>query len=106
MTLTFVSDDSLKLTEDAEGKHHIGQFLPPEELQKFMATFTAAKNGQQLDKSDYQELKLTEENKGKNFNYIFSLIYFLFFRVQVASKDGLDRRQRIRRDRARYHGTD
>jgi len=28
--------EALKMTEDAEGKHHIGDFLPPGELDKFM----------------------------------------------------------------------
>jgi hypothetical protein len=28
--------DAAKLTNQAEGKHHIGDFLPPEELSKFM----------------------------------------------------------------------
>jgi len=28
--------EAAKMTEDAEGKHHIGDFLPPEELNKFM----------------------------------------------------------------------
>jgi len=30
-------NDASKLTEDGMGKHHIGDFLPPEELNKFMA---------------------------------------------------------------------
>ena len=28
--------DAVKMTGEAEGKHHIGDFLPPEELNKFM----------------------------------------------------------------------
>jgi len=28
--------EALKMTEDAEGKHHIGDFLPSGELDKFM----------------------------------------------------------------------
>ena len=28
--------EAARLTEDATGKHHIGDFLPPEELNKFM----------------------------------------------------------------------
>lgn len=28
-----------KLTEMGEGKHHIGDFLPPDELERFMATY-------------------------------------------------------------------
>lgn len=30
---------AMKLTEMAQGKHHIGDFLPPEELNKFMQTY-------------------------------------------------------------------
>ena len=29
-------DKSLELTDQGRGKHHIGDFLPPEELTKFM----------------------------------------------------------------------
>ena len=29
-----------KLTEMGKGRHHIGDFLPPAELEKFMETFT------------------------------------------------------------------
>jgi splicing factor 4 len=32
-------DWALKLTEMANGKHHIGDFLPPDELNKFMQTY-------------------------------------------------------------------
>lgn len=32
-----------KLTEAAEGKHHISDFLPPDELKKFMERVNAAK---------------------------------------------------------------
>ena len=35
-----VADWAEKLTEMGRGKHHIGDFLPPEELEKFMETFT------------------------------------------------------------------
>jgi len=28
--------EASKMTDEAEGKHHIGDFLPPEELNKFM----------------------------------------------------------------------
>lgn len=29
-----------KLTEMGRGKHHLGDFLPPEELEKFMETYS------------------------------------------------------------------
>ena len=32
--------EALQLTEAATGRHHIGDFLPPEELTKFMAKVT------------------------------------------------------------------
>ena len=28
--------EAVQMTEEAEGKHHIGDFLPPGELDKFM----------------------------------------------------------------------
>ncbi|CAA9999163.1 unnamed protein product [Nesidiocoris tenuis] len=52
------------LTEMAKGKHHIGDFLPPDELKRFMDKYSALKGGKEPDLSDYKEYKLTEENKG------------------------------------------
>ncbi|XP_055375049.1 SURP and G-patch domain-containing protein 1 isoform X2 [Condylostylus longicornis] len=52
------------LTKQSEGKHHIGDFLPPEELKKFMEQYEAKKNNRQPDLSDYKEFKLKEDNKG------------------------------------------
>ncbi|XP_047446582.1 SURP and G-patch domain-containing protein 1 [Mugil cephalus] len=52
------------LTEMGKGKHFIGDFLPPEELEKFMETFKALKEGRDPDYSDYKEFKLTVENLG------------------------------------------
>ncbi len=34
------ANEAFKLTEAATGRHHIGDFLPPEELTKFMAKVT------------------------------------------------------------------
>jgi splicing factor 4 len=31
------ASQAAKLTSQAEGKHHIGDFLPPDELNKFLA---------------------------------------------------------------------
>ncbi|XP_059172502.1 arginine-glutamic acid dipeptide repeats protein-like [Physella acuta] len=53
-----------KLTSGARGKHFLGDFLPPEELEKFMETFKALKDGREPDYSDYKEFKLTCENMG------------------------------------------
>ncbi len=52
------------LNKQAEGKHHIGDYLPPEELKKFMEKYTAQKNNRQPDISDYKEYKLKEDNIG------------------------------------------
>jgi splicing factor 4 len=53
------------LTEAAQGRHHIGDFLPPEELAKFMAKYEAIKTGEEfVDESDYSDSKLTDENLG------------------------------------------
>uniref|UniRef100_A0AAZ3RZQ8 SURP and G-patch domain-containing protein 1 n=1 Tax=Oncorhynchus tshawytscha TaxID=74940 RepID=A0AAZ3RZQ8_ONCTS len=52
------------LTDMGKGKHFIGDFLPPEELEKFMETFKALKEGHDPDYSEYKEFKLTVENLG------------------------------------------
>uniref|UniRef100_A0A2A4IVW2 G-patch domain-containing protein n=2 Tax=Heliothinae TaxID=95178 RepID=A0A2A4IVW2_HELVI len=53
-----------ELTKQAAGKHHIGDFLPPEELRKFMEKYSAFKSGKEPDLSDYKEFKLKEDNVG------------------------------------------
>ncbi|KAG0728464.1 SURP and G-patch domain-containing protein 1 [Chionoecetes opilio] len=55
---------AVELTCMAEGKHHIGDFLPPEELARFIEKYRAIKEGRDPDLSDYQEHKLTEDNVG------------------------------------------
>ena len=55
---------SVKQTDAGKGYHHIGDFLPPEELTKFMNKFKALQNGETYDESDYQEHKLTQQNLG------------------------------------------
>lgn len=52
------------LTKQSEGKHHIGDFLPPEELKKFMEQYEAKKSNRLPDLSDYKEYKLGEDNIG------------------------------------------
>lgn len=52
------------LTEQSQGKHHIGDFLPPEELKKFMEIYKSKQTNREPDLSDYKEYKLTEDNKG------------------------------------------
>lgn len=53
-----------ELTRQAEGKHHIGDFLPPEELKRFMEKSSAAKEGRPATFSDYKEFKIKEDNIG------------------------------------------
>lgn len=53
-----------QLTKMGRGKHFIGDFLPPDELDKFMETFKALKEGREPDYSEYKEFKLTVENIG------------------------------------------
>ncbi|XP_071545472.1 uncharacterized protein [Panulirus ornatus] len=53
-----------ELTTNAEGKHHIGDFLPPDELARFMEKYRAIKEGRDPDLSDYKQHKLTEDNVG------------------------------------------
>ncbi|GAB0086661.1 G-patch domain-containing protein [Sergentomyia squamirostris] len=52
------------LTKQSEGRHHIGDFLPPEELRKFMEKYNAKKTNREPDMSDYKEYKLKEDNIG------------------------------------------
>uniref|UniRef100_A0A2K6PAH8 SURP and G-patch domain containing 1 n=1 Tax=Rhinopithecus roxellana TaxID=61622 RepID=A0A2K6PAH8_RHIRO len=53
-----------RLTKVGQGKHFIGDFLPPDELEKFMETFKALKEGREPDYSEYKEFRLTVENTG------------------------------------------
>jgi len=56
--------EAVKMTEEAEGKHHIGDFLPPGELDKFMNKYKAMQSGTAWDNSEYQENRLTQDNVG------------------------------------------
>ncbi|KAJ8304254.1 hypothetical protein KUTeg_017837 [Tegillarca granosa] len=53
-----------QLTEMNRGKHFIGDFLPPDELERFMETYKALKEGREPDLSDYKDFKITCENLG------------------------------------------
>lgn len=53
------------LNQQSQGKHHIGDFLPPEELKKFMEIYKSKQTNREPDLSDYKEYKLKEDNKGK-----------------------------------------
>eukprot|EP00095_Tigriopus_kingsejongensis_P007934 maker-scaffold169_size292178-snap-gene-1.30 protein:Tk07934 transcript:maker-scaffold169_size292178-snap-gene-1.30-mRNA-1 annotation:"arginine-glutamic acid dipeptide repeats" len=53
-----------ELTSAAHGRHHIGDFLPPDELKKFISKYEAIQKGETFDESDYLENKLKDDNKG------------------------------------------
>jgi len=81
-----------ELTSQAKGKHHIGDFLPPEELEKFMdkvcpsvflnptiflllnsylllytcvyPQYKAVKEGRQMTQSAYEDFKIAQDNVG------------------------------------------
>ena len=51
-----VSDSAEQVTEANKGKHHIGDFLPPEELEKFIEKVKAAKGEYDPGKCIFNEL--------------------------------------------------
>ncbi len=51
-------------TQQNAGKHHLGDFIPVAELQKFQQGTDGTRKGIPVDKSDYQNNKLMEDNKG------------------------------------------
>jgi len=57
-------EKATELTSAGSGGHHIGDFLPPEELNKFLAKYSAVKKGETFDESDYQDSKLKQDNMG------------------------------------------
>ncbi|XP_063909039.1 arginine-glutamic acid dipeptide repeats protein-like isoform X2 [Zophobas morio] len=52
-----------ELTRQAEGKHHIGDFLPPEELKRFLEKSNLTKE-RLPNNSDYKDFKIKEDNIG------------------------------------------
>ena len=60
----FLTEKALELTESARGKHHLSDFLPPDELEKFLEKVKAVKEGREADFSDYAKYKINEENVG------------------------------------------
>ena len=67
-----------ELTAQAEGKHHIGDFLPPDELKRFMEQYNAVKEGKEPDLSDYKEFKLKEDNIGNVLIILFDVVCLIF----------------------------
>eukprot|EP00611_Tribonema_gayanum_P020848 TRINITY_DN3898_c0_g2_i1.p3 TRINITY_DN3898_c0_g2~~TRINITY_DN3898_c0_g2_i1.p3 ORF type:complete len:184 (+),score=75.24 TRINITY_DN3898_c0_g2_i1:959-1510(+) len=56
---------SMTLTAKAKGGTHIGQYLPPEELERFLKGAKAAANGETLEApEDFEKHKLDESNIG------------------------------------------
>lgn len=58
----------------------IGDFLPPEELKKFMEIYKSKQTNREPDLSDYKEYKLKEDNKGK---YAFFIDELESFRIEL-----------------------
>ena len=64
---TYFTEKAQDLTTKGKGKHHIGDFLPPDEMKKFMAKVKSVKGESSLDNfdfSDYAEHKIKEDNIG------------------------------------------
>ncbi|KAK4883540.1 hypothetical protein RN001_006859 [Aquatica leii] len=61
--MTSTQQWAVELTRNAEGKHHIGDFLPPEELKRFLENSGAFKEGRSME-SDYKDFQLKEDNVG------------------------------------------
>lgn len=55
-----------ELTEGSRGKHHLGDFLPPDVLESFFSKWEAIKDGTQdsRSKSDFEQFKLQSDNIG------------------------------------------
>lgn len=54
-----ITDSAEKLTETNKGKHHIGDFLPPEELEKFIEKVKAVQGECDPGKSSFWQAKVT-----------------------------------------------
>eukprot|EP00124_Ichthyophonus_hoferi_P004531 Ihof_evm1s511 gene=Ihof_evmTU1s511 len=57
-------NEAKRLTEAAEGKHHIADYLPKEELNKFLRKAEALKTKSPYDDTDYQANRLGQDNVG------------------------------------------
>ena len=54
----------MDLTSNAAGKHHLADFLPADELEKFMEKVKAVKEGREADFSDYSKYRIQDDNIG------------------------------------------
>lgn len=93
MEATAVWSDAL--TKQAEGKHHIGDFLPPEELKKFMEKYDSQSTNREPDLSDYREYKLKEDNKGWFFIYNLTFTYKCSSNVSIFCSLGFQMLQKL-----------
>ncbi|XP_072038885.1 SURP and G-patch domain-containing protein 1-like isoform X2 [Amphiura filiformis] len=64
MEMKATGDHAEMLTQMGRGKHFLGDFLPPEELEKFLETLDALKDGRTPDYSDYKKFKIQADNIG------------------------------------------
>lgn len=55
---------AMDLTQNAKGKHHLADFLPPEELEKFLEKVQAVREGREADFSDYSKYRIQADNLG------------------------------------------
>ena len=55
---------AMQLTEDGRGKHHLADFLPPDELEKFLEKVKAVREGRDADFSDYSKYRIQSDNVG------------------------------------------
>ncbi|XP_006814600.1 SURP and G-patch domain-containing protein 1-like [Saccoglossus kowalevskii] len=62
--MNMTQEEAFRQTSVNKGKHFIGDFLPPEELERFMEHVKSLKEGKIPDWSDYKEFKLKEDNIG------------------------------------------
>lgn len=57
-------EEAVRLTEANASKHHIADFLPKDEQEKFMEKFRALREGREPNLEDYQKYKIQQNNIG------------------------------------------
>ena len=77
--ILYMIEKASELTEMGKGKHHIGDFLPPKEQEKFVETVKAVKEDR--DPGDY----IIQAELSPNFSTLqiksHTYIFFRFFRL-------------------------
>ena len=71
------TDHADMLTNMGRDKHFLGDYLPPEELEKFLETLEALKDGRTPDYSDYKKFKIQADNIGKYGAQILPELFFI-----------------------------